>query len=136
MADDTLIVQKPVRMAMWRVARMKQIADNLHVSDDAVIERALDLFFAAATLLDAGTDGAPGNERAEQSLATDVLKRLQEEADFYERDRQPVPPPSETGFVPIEIKGKPLSETIIEERRLSAFLYLDTSASRSATYAA
>jgi hypothetical protein len=116
MTEETLIVQKPVRMTMWRAVRLQQMAERIHVRDDELIEKALDLLFAAEAVLGSAAEQSPGSTKAEPLPEDEVLRELIQ-AGVLDRHGWQRAPTAEREFVPIEIQGEPLSETIIKERR-------------------
>ncbi len=122
--------ERQIRLSAERAAQVRALARTYQLSDDEVIARALDLLVAAVTALGVSQGvGRPGprarNEgESDRSSASDTII-LPSPEDLAMQDMLAAgllteikPLPTEVvPFTPIEVRGKPLSELVIEERR-------------------
>jgi len=121
-------VEKRIRLAPERAQYVSHLAQKYQVSEEQIIDQALDVVFTTAEPLDAliqrvgrvsrsQTEPQAGQHRIPQSLDEDDFKRYLSEIGLLTPKQPSVPTPSPEDRSPIQIQGKPLSETIIEERR-------------------
>lgn len=120
MTDKHTTVQKQINISRRHADRLQSIAQMHHVSDDQLIEQALGMLFLAADLLDgprtgpipSHTDPVVESSEREQTARQRLL-----EAGLVTRVSRPTRTAPASPRVPIRVAGKPLSETILEERR-------------------
>jgi hypothetical protein len=113
-------VQKQIHISRRHADRLQSIAQIHHLSDDQLIEQALDMLFMAADLLDGpGTGRIPNHTDPVVDLAERERTARQRllEAGLVTRVSSPARTVPTSPRVPIRVAGKPLSETILEERR-------------------
>jgi hypothetical protein len=68
MGETTKIVEKRVRLSADRASQLSQIAQSQHVSEDQVIEKALDILFSLADPLESAEERQGWSSLSEQSL--------------------------------------------------------------------
>jgi len=121
-------IEKRIRLAPERAQYLSHLAQKYQVSEEHIIDQALDVVFTTAEPLDAliqrvgrvsRSQTGSQAERPEiaQSSDEDDFKRYLRQIGILAPKQTPVPAPSPEDRSPIPIQGKPLSETIIEERR-------------------
>lgn len=73
MADAATPVEKRISLSPMRAERLSRLAQFQHTSEDAIIERALDIIFSLTDLLDGQAD-----RRGWSYLSADSLQRVWE----------------------------------------------------------
>jgi len=121
-------IEKRIRLAPERAQYLSLLAQKYEVSEEQIIDQALDMIFSSAEPLDAliqrvgrvsrsQTESQAGEHKIPQSSGEDDFKRYLSEMGLLAPKQSQVPAPSPEDRSPIQIQGKPLSETILEERR-------------------
>lgn len=121
-------VEKRIHLAPEHAQYLSQLAQKYKISEEQIIDQALDMVFNSAEPLDALIQRVSRISRAETESQTSkyIMSLSLDENDFkrYLREigllapKQPqVPASSPEDRSPIQIQGRPLSETILEERR-------------------
>ena len=119
-------VEKRIRLAPERAQYLSLIAQKYEVSEEEIIDQALDMVFGSAEPLDAliqrvgrisraETEAQTGKHTMGLSLDENDFKRYLTEIGLLAPKQPQVP--SHEDRSPIQIQGRPLSETILEERR-------------------
>jgi CRISPR/Cas system-associated endonuclease/helicase Cas3 len=118
-------VEKRIRLAPERAQYLSLLAQKYEVSEEQIIDQVLDMVFSSAEPLDALIQRMGRISRSETEAPTDkhTMGRSLNENDFKRylseigllAPKQP-PAPATEDRSPIHIQGKPLSETILEER--------------------
>ena len=125
-------VEKRIWLSPERAQQLSDVAQAHQVSEDQIIDQALDIIFTLADFLDAPIQRSGRLSRSEVASQSSVKNsensnaQAPSEEEFKQRLREmgllapaKTPPPTEpaTDRTPIQVKGKPISEMIIEERR-------------------
>jgi hypothetical protein len=121
-------VEKRIYLAPERAQFLSQLAQKYEVSEEQIIDQALDMVFSSAEPLDAliqrvgrishaETEAQTGKYTMSLSLDENDFKRYLSEIGLLAPKQSQVPASSPEDRSPIQIQGRPLSETILEERR-------------------
>jgi len=121
MAEQAGPAEKRIRLSREHASRLSAMAQMHGITEDAVVERALDVWFTVVDFL-IGSEGAGQAKVQQQGILTErerealAMQRLVEKG-LLSEVRPATSIARERNFTPIEVRGKPLSEMIIEERR-------------------
>lgn len=121
-------VEKHIRLAPERAQYLSLLAQKYEVSEEQIIEQALDMVLGSADPLDvliqrmgrisrSETAAQAGKHTLSLALDEKDFKRYLSEIGLLAPKQPQVPTPSLEDRSPIQMQGKPLSETILEERR-------------------
>ena len=133
MAEQPEMVDREIRISRQCAEQLSRTARAEGVSDGQIVESALTMLFALLDLL-AGRGGGHAARSTSPLTAADIAKSAPvggdteeaREAQLWQRllelglvsaPKPPTPLVEERPFRPIEVRGKPLSEMVIEERR-------------------
>ena len=131
MAEQPTTIDKHIRISRDRAERLSHIARTRRMSDDQLIEKALDLLFTSLDLLGGPDDrleerplraggrlGAGGSSAAGgETVSAMLFKQRLLDMGLIAEIKLPAPAAPPRSFTPIHVRGKPLSAMIIEERR-------------------
>ena len=121
-------VEKRIRLTPERAQYLSMLAQKYDVSEEQIIDQALDVVFSSVEPLDTLTQrvGRISHAKTNVQIGKDTMSSSLDEQDFKRSlieigllaPKQPrVPAASPKDRSPVHIQGKPLSETILEERR-------------------
>jgi len=114
-------VEKRIRLTPEHAHYLSLLAQRYDVSEEQIIDQALDVVFSSAEPLDTLIQRVGRISRAETNtqigLDEQDFKRYLIEIGLLAPKQPQVPAASPKDRSPIHIQGKPLSETILEERR-------------------
>ena len=120
-------VEKRIQLTLEHAQSLRLLAQKYDVSEEQIIDQALDIVFGSAEPLDtliqrvgqiahAETKAQIGKHTMSPSDESDFKLYLSDIGLLAPKQPQ-MPAPSLKDRSPIHIQGKPLSETILEERR-------------------
>lgn len=121
-------VEKRIRLSREQAQHLSSLAQRHQISEDQVITQALDMIFRLADFLDTSTQlsrsgvasqiGTRSSENTSvQALSEEEFKQHLREVGLLASIKTPGSTESARDRTPIQVKGQPLSQTIIEERR-------------------
>ncbi|MSP12713.1 MAG: hypothetical protein EXR62_07110 [Chloroflexi bacterium] len=126
------VVEKHIELTVDRADRLSRLAQEHHLSEDQFIEKALDILFTITDLYEAPlkaegiissstedsiSTSQTGDENSDIEAREALFQKKLLEVGLISEIRSPYHSAIRDDFVPIEVKGKPLSEFIIEERQ-------------------
>ncbi|MBI3943746.1 MAG: hypothetical protein HY326_12090 [Chloroflexi bacterium] len=114
MHNTPAVVEKRIELSAERADRLSRLAQAHHISENQFIEKALDILF---TITDLYEVPKKTEENYSDLDREELFKQKLHEAGLLLEIRKPYDFSNEDDFEPIQVKGKPLSEMIIEERQ-------------------
>ncbi|GEM_PF-4132780 len=119
MNESITTIAKQIHLSLRYVDRLNRLAQARRISEDRLIEKALDIFFSLTDVFDAPLDRRSTVLRdGELPLPETIFKRrLLERGVLTELKAPPLALGTHKKRALIQVQGKPLSQLIIEERR-------------------
>jgi hypothetical protein len=116
------VVEKRIRMSTDRAMQLSNLAETYDTNEDRLVEKALDIFFSLAEVFHDSDESiqTPSEEDApviNSQFTEERFKQRLVELGLIKEIKNPPASYFTKRPKPIEVKGKPLSEVIIEERR-------------------
>ena len=117
MNQSITTIAKQIHLPLRYVDRLNRLAQARHISEERLVEKALDIFFSLTEVFDAPLEHRSTVLRDGESLLPENIfkRRLLERGVLTEIKALPFGKQKNRAL--IQVHGKPLSQLIIEERR-------------------
>jgi hypothetical protein len=117
--NESTTIAKQIHLSRRYAERLNRLVQSRHISEDQLIEKALDIFFSLTDVFDAPMERRSTVLRDGQArLAEPIFKqRLLERGLLTEIKTPPSATGKQKNRALIQAQGKPLSQLIMEERR-------------------
>lgn len=116
------IIEKRIRMSTDHAIQLSNLAETYDTDEDKLVEKALDIFFSLAEVFhDSDENIQTLSKEDAPAISTQFTEERYKQRLVELGLIKEIKNPPATYFTrrpkPIEVKGKPLSQMVIEERR-------------------